>query len=126
MAEQVKQAVEEAQGAIEVSFRLSPPSYADVPAAYSNFVQATLAQHDLTIFFSWYATPPLADEPPTESVDVPVRPVAAVSVPLGILRPLIRLLEQQAAVWEQSTGQKLPDKQAAKPAADKDDKDESE
>lgn len=120
MADNAEQAVEvTAQELASHEFRLSLPSYADVPSAYSNFVQATLAQHDLTIFFSWYATPPVGDKPSAEPVDVPVRPLMAVSVPLGILRPLIRVLESQAAAWEQSTGQELPTGPPTQAPADK-------
>lgn len=104
--------------AVNAQFRLHPPDYGAVPAMYANFAQATLAQHDLTLFFGWYATPPL-NEPPEGPVDVPVRPLVGVSVPLGIVRPLIRVLEAQADAWEQSSGQKLP---AADPLLDADDR----
>src|SRR5438046_2691759 len=48
-----------AQETVTAQFRLAPPSYQDAPAVYSNFAQATIAQHDLTLFFGWFATPPL-------------------------------------------------------------------
>jgi hypothetical protein len=107
----------ESVGATEAEFRLVAPNYADIPATYSNFAQATVSQHDLTIFFGWYATPPLT-EPPTEPIEIPVRPLMAVSIPIGIIRPLIRVLEAQAAAWEQTHGQKLGEQAAP---ADKED-----
>lgn len=72
--------------AVQAEFRLLAPDYADIPATYSNFAQATVAQHDLTIYFGWYASPPLS-APPTEPVEIQVRPLMAVSLPSGSSAP---------------------------------------
>jgi hypothetical protein len=92
---------------VSAQFRLRPPEYDEAPVIYANFAQATISQHDLTLFLGWFATPVLT-APPTEPVDVPVRPLAAVSLPIGLLPALIQVLNAQVGAWEQSHGQKLP------------------
>jgi hypothetical protein len=75
-----------------LQIQLQPPSYTDAPSVYSNFMQASLTQHDLTLYFGWYATP-VPPDPPPERLEVPVRPLMAVSIPHGIVRGLISVLE---------------------------------
>jgi len=119
--EQVAQPV--AEETSEAQFRLVPPSYAEAPAVYSNFVQGTISPQDLTLYFGWYGVPPLA-EPPTESVDIPIRPVMAVSIPLTLIHGVIRVLQSQVAAWEASTGQPFPEDQGAQAAVDNEQQDE--
>lgn len=71
---------------------------------YSNFAQATVSPNDLTIHFGWYAIPAL-DQPPTGVVDVPIRPLVKVTLPLNLVRGTINLLERQLEAWETSFGQ---------------------
>lgn len=99
-------------------FRVQQPSFEDVPAVYGNFAQATVALHDLTLFFGWFATPPVTEVPP-DPIEVNVRPVAAVTIPLGVVPALIQVLSAQVAAWEHAHGQKLPlPAQVAQPPAD--------
>jgi hypothetical protein len=125
MADRPEHATEasEAAESVSVEFRLVPPSYADAPAIYSNFIQAALGQHDLSLYFGWYGTPVLT-APPTAPQDIPVRPLMTVSIPLGILRGLIRVLESQASVIEASTGSALPDAPPTQVVADIEEKGE--
>lgn len=108
------------QEAVSAQFRLVPPSYSETPVVYSNFAQATPSQHDLTLFFGWYATPPLA-EPPEAVVEVPVRPLVAVSVPLGVVPGLIRVLESQLEARQSEGEQSSDPPQDVEKTADKED-----
>ena len=90
--------------AVEAQMRLVPPDYTGSPVQYSNFVQGTASPYDLTLHFGWFSSPLLA-EPPTEPVDVPVRPLLSVTVPLNIVRGMIRVLESQLAAAEANLGQ---------------------
>jgi hypothetical protein len=95
---------------ITMAMRLVPPdtSGGEQAIVYSNFVQASISPHDLTMHFSWYSTPTLS-EPPAGPIDVPVRgPLVSVSIPLNLIKPVIRVLEAQIASYESSTGQRLP------------------
>lgn len=87
---------------------IAPTELGQTPLAYANFVQVTGTPHDFTFHFGWYATPPFT-EPPQGSVDVEVRPVTKISVPLNLLRGIVRVLEMQAQAWEADMGQALPD-----------------
>lgn len=84
------------------------------PGPYSNFVQVTITPHDFTLHFASYTTP-VVTEPPKEPVRVPVRPLASVTIPLNLVRALIGVLEGQAANWQASFGQPLPDHPAPEP-----------
>jgi len=77
-------------------------------ALYANFVQASMSAHDLTLHFGWFTLPAFTEVPSGE-VDVPVRPLAKVSIPLNLVRGLIRLLEAQVIAWEDAHGQPVPD-----------------
>ena len=76
----------------------------DTPAVYANFVQGTVTPFDLTLHFGWYAIPPLMENP-GGIVDVPVRPIIKVSLPLSLVRGTIGLLEAQLRAWEDAFGQ---------------------
>jgi hypothetical protein len=85
-----------------------PPESADTPAVYSNFAQATISPHDMTLHFGWYAIPPLLERP-EETVEVPIRPLVKVTIPLNLVRGTIALLQRQLESWEESFGQAAPD-----------------
>jgi len=96
-----------------VQVRLVPPdpnAEDDVPRLYANFVQATMSPLDLTFHFGWYALP-TTEEPPRGGgeIPVPVRPVAKVSIPLPLVKGILRVLESQLAAWEQNFGTPVPD-----------------
>ena len=97
-----------------VMFRLVPPgpeAELDVPLLYANFVQATMSPLDLTFHFGWYGLPASPGLAPgtTGDVEVPVRPLAKVTVPLPLVRAVIRVLEAQLQNWEQTFGSAVPD-----------------
>lgn len=85
---------------------ITPPEYP--PGPYSNFVQATFTPHDFTIYFGSFNLPPVSEQP-QEALQVPVRPVVTVSVPLNLVRGLIGVLQSQIANWEGSFGQPFPE-----------------
>jgi hypothetical protein len=91
------------------TFRLRPPEFIeDTMALYANFVQATTTAYDLTFHFGWYATPTFEEPPETGLTEVPVRALAKVSIPLGLIRGVIDVLEKQLDAWEKVYGQPLP------------------
>jgi hypothetical protein len=92
----------------EVQYELIPPAESpETPAVYSNFAQATVSPHDMTLHFGWFAVPPLM-EPPEETVQVPIRPLVKVTIPLNLVRGTIALLQRQLEAWEGSYGQQMP------------------
>jgi hypothetical protein len=91
-----------------VQLRLVPSADSfEIPIVYSNFAQVTVSPHDLTFHFGYYAIPAFT-EPPQGVVDVPVRPMVKVTLPLSLVRNLIHVLEAQAEQWEGNFGQPLP------------------
>lgn len=83
-------------------FVLVPPEdTGDTPIIYANFVQATFSPVDATIHLGWYATPAI-DERPAETVSVPVRGLAKVSFPIGLIPGIIDLLHRQLTAWQES------------------------
>jgi hypothetical protein len=90
-------------------FQIRPPQeIGDTPAVYANFVQGTITPFDLTLHFGWYALPPLMT-PPEGTVDVPVRPIIKVSIPLSLVRGTIAMLQNQLQGWEHAFGEAAPD-----------------
>ncbi len=91
------------------SFRLTPPDdYGMAPSLYANYVQVTMSPHDFRLLLGSFAFPPLA-EPRSGEVGVPIEPVASITLPLNLVRGLIRALETQAAGWEAAFKEPLPD-----------------
>lgn len=89
----------------QAEFKLvPPPESAETLALYSNFAQATMSPHDMTMHFGWYAIPPLI-EPPEGAVDVEIRPLVKVTIPLNLVRGVIDLLERQLSSWQESFGE---------------------
>jgi Protein of unknown function (DUF3467) len=83
-------------------------SDAEQPApTYANHVQVTFTPEDFTLYFGWYAVPPLL-EPPKTTVEVHVEPMSRVVVPLNLMPSLVALLQRQIEAYEQSFG-KLPE-----------------
>jgi hypothetical protein len=87
---------------------VAPIEVGETMALYANFIQVTASPHDFTSHFGWYTVPPLT-EPPDGRIDVPIRPLAKVSVPLNLVRATIELLSRQADAWETNFGAQLPD-----------------
>jgi hypothetical protein len=83
--------------------RLVPPEWGEAPTDYANFVQATASPFDLTLHLGWFSTP-ILEELPTSPVEVPVRPLRSVTIPLTLVRGLITVLEAQLAAAESSPG----------------------
>jgi hypothetical protein len=83
-------------------FVLVPPvDTGDIPIIYANFVQATFSPVDATLHLGWYATPAI-DERPDDEVPVPVRGLAKVSLPIGLIPGIIDLLQRQLTAWRDS------------------------
>lgn len=80
---------------------VQPPESADIPAIYSNFIQATITPLDLTLHLGWYALPPLT-EAPTETIQVEVRPLTKVSLPINLVPGVIRVLQAQMDAWQET------------------------
>jgi hypothetical protein len=97
--------------AVSVGLHISADALPETPGAYANFVQASFSPLDVTMRFSWYATPALeAPPPPTaDRIEVPTFPVGIVTIPLGLVRPLAQLLNSLADGWESNTGHAIPD-----------------
>lgn len=82
-----------------VGFRLVPPTDTrDAPNLYSNFIQATMSPHDFTLHLGWFSFPALLERP-QEDVEVPVRLLATVTLPLNLMPGLIDVLQSQVANW---------------------------
>lgn len=87
-----------------VGLKLVPdPDASAPPPIYTNFIQGNFTPEDFVLHLGWYALPALS-EPPTETVEVPVQPVARVVVPLNLMRSLIGLLQRQVDAYEESFG----------------------
>jgi len=79
----------------------------DAPSAtpeYANYVQMNFTPEDFTMYFGWYSIPPLREPPPDGVLEVGVRPVAQVTIPLNLMVNLIALLERQAEGYEENFG----------------------
>lgn len=94
-------AVPEGQSGIRI---VSSLDVGDTPVYYSNHVQVTFTPEDFTLHLGWYTTPPFPGPPPGV-VDVPVRSLAKVVVPLNLVRGLLRALETSAQNWERNWGE---------------------
>jgi hypothetical protein len=66
---------------------------------YANHAAVTATPHDISIHLGAFAIPALT-APPASTVDVPVRPVALVTIPISIAEPLAQLLLTQLSAWE--------------------------
>jgi hypothetical protein len=94
---------------VQVALRLvAPADPGDAPILYSNYIQATYTPEDLTLHFGWYAIPAFT-EPPSAPVDVDVRPVAKVTIPLNLIRGAISVLQSQLEGWEKTFGMPVQD-----------------
>jgi hypothetical protein len=83
--------------------RLVPPLDAgDTPLLYANFFQATVSQLDITLHLGWYTLPPFLEPPEEEEVQVPVRPLLKLSLPLSLVPGIITVLQAQLESWQQS------------------------
>lgn len=91
------------------TLRVVPPSdYSGVPSLYANFVQITMSPHDFRLMFSHYAFPPMPEPRPAE-IDAPVQPLVTVTIPLNLMKGLIRALETQVDKWEEGFREPVPD-----------------
>lgn len=81
------------------------PEAPSPPPTYTNYVQGTFTPEDFTLFFGWYAVPALSERPEDGVVNVPVQPVARLTVPLILMRSIIALMERQLAAYETSFGE---------------------
>lgn len=101
------------------SLQLVLSSDEETPVAYSNFAQVTFTPLDFTLHFGRYHVPALL-EPPEGGLKAPVQPIVKVTIPLTLVRGLIRVLERQIDAWEGSFEQPLPDQpDAARPPAER-------
>jgi hypothetical protein len=80
----------------------------DTPVLYANHFHASGTPEDLTMHLGWYAIPPFTEAPETAEVEVPVRQLAKVTVPLSLVRGIITVLENQLTAWEKNFGQPVP------------------
>ncbi len=91
------------------TLRISAPSdWSDVPSQYANFVQVTMSPHDFRLLFGHYAFPPLPEPRPAEVV-VPIEPQVAVTIPLNLMKGLIRALQTQVDRWEEGFREPVPE-----------------
>lgn len=103
----------------EAALRLVTTPDADIPPVYSNFVQVTFTPLDFTLHFGSYVIPALSEPPSGSEIQVPVRAIAKVSVPLSLVRGIVRVLERQINAWEESFGQPVPDQpEGVRPAVE--------
>jgi hypothetical protein len=85
------------------------PELGETMALYANFVQLSFTPHDFTFHFGWYALPAFTEAPPAgQTIDVPIRPLAKVSIPLNLVKAVIPLLERQIEQYELAFGP-MPD-----------------
>lgn len=89
---------------VTAQFRLAVPDFGEAPVVYANFVHATATQHDITMFLGWYATPALSEQP-TEPIEVPIKPVMALTIPRELAKSLVALLQASTATGEQTANQ---------------------
>ena len=75
----------------------------DVPRIYANWAQATSGQHDLVIQFGWFAVPAFKEQPaPGATIEIPVELVGVLTIPLGLVEPLIKVLSAQREVAQRA------------------------
>lgn len=94
---------------VNIRLRHSVIDDGETPVVYSNYVQASMSPVDVTVHLGWYSTPTFdqADPPPTDStVDVPVRSLTKVSLPIPVARALQQVLANQLGLWEANFGGK--------------------
>jgi hypothetical protein len=96
---------------------VAPTDMAGAPSYYSNFVQVGMSPYEFTLHFSRVAMP-LISEPPTEplKLDVIPQPVANISIPLNLVRGVIKALQGQVENWETTFDQSLPTEPSQRPA----------
>jgi hypothetical protein len=95
-------------GAVEVRI-VAPTEVTGAPSYYSNFAQVGISPYEFTVYFSRISMP-LITAPPAEiaTFEVTPQPVVIVSIPLNLVRGLIRALEGQVENWEKTFRQPLP------------------
>jgi len=81
------------------------PEAAPPFTTYSNHLQVTFTPEDFTLHLGWYAVPPISERPPDGVLEVPVQPVARVTLPLNLMRSTIAVLERVLRGYEESFGQ---------------------
>jgi hypothetical protein len=107
-AERDQQPAGRAAGLVQVRI-VAPTDMSQAPSYYSNFVQVGISPYEFALHFSRISMP-IVSEPPAELVvfDVSPQPVVSMSIPLNLVRGLIRALEGQAENWERTFHQPLP------------------
>jgi hypothetical protein len=100
---------EEQQDDGEAGLRIvAPVELGDVPGLYANHVQVTFTPEDFTLHLGWYVIPPLREPPPEDILEVAVRPLLKVTLPLNLVRGVVAVLENQIEAWERSFEMQLP------------------
>ncbi len=99
---------DEPAGLVEVRI-VAPTEVAGAPSYYSNFAQVGISPYEFTVHFSRISMP-LVSAPPVEpkTFEVTPQPIVSVSIPLNLVRGLIRALEGQVENWEKTFRQPLP------------------
>jgi hypothetical protein len=93
---------------VEAAARIvAPLELGQTQALYTNHVQVTFTPEDFTLHLGWYALPPLT-EPPEGELEVHVRPLAKVTLPLNVVQLVVQLLQRQVEAWEASFGMPIP------------------
>jgi len=86
----------------QVALRIIPGRMEGVPRGYANNVRVTFTAEDFTLFFGWYALPPLDERPESGEVTVEVQPVMQISLPLNLMRSVIAVMQRQLDSYEQN------------------------
>lgn len=84
-----------------------PAQLPEDPPLYSNYAHASMSPHEITLHFGWYAIPPVMAGPPP-SMEIPVRPLTSIAVPLSLVPGLIDALQKTVENWKGNFGQPFP------------------
>jgi hypothetical protein len=96
--------VSENESEQRVGLDLRTDDLASAPRVYANNVRVTFTAEDFTIFFGWYSLPPLDARPESGQITSHLHPVMQVTLPLNLMRSVIKVMERQVDGYEANFG----------------------
>ena len=88
---------------------VGPTDFGGVPKLYANYIQVGMSPYDFVMYFSRFSLPILpVDLTENRVVELTPEPVASITIPLNLMRGLIRALQAQMENWEQTFREPVP------------------